>query len=95
MQVLAGAIEWVDNPYMLVIADRPAFFAKKCVLRVKAFNFPYNFCFAGFVYFTDVIMAGFAFNGNGVHVLHLPAHNFGGGVGGFDSHIEYRMRHVR
>ena len=65
------------------------------MVRVKTFNFPYNFRFAGFVHFTDVVVTGFAFNRNGVHVLHLAAHDFAGSVGGFDSHIEYRMRHVR
>jgi hypothetical protein len=65
------------------------------MIGVKALNFPYNFRFTGAVYFADVVVPGFTFNGNGVHVLHLAAHDVTGGVGSFDSDIEYRMRHVR
>ena len=62
---------------------------------VIALNIPYNFCFAGTVYFADVIVPGFSFHGNGVDVLHLAAHDVPGSVGSFDCDIEYRMRHVR
>ena len=95
MQIVAGAVKRIDDPDTVVIAGFAAFLAQKSVIGVKTFNFPYNFCFAGAVYFANVVVPVFAFNGNGIHVLHLAAHDVPGGVGSFDSDIEYRMRHVR
>ena len=63
------------------------------MIRVEAFNFPYNFCLAGPIHVTDIIMACFQVYRDGVHVPELAAHDFAGRVGGFDGYIYYRMRH--
>lgn len=95
MQVVAGAVQGIDDPDAVVVPGFATFFTQKGMIGVIALNFPYNFRFTGTVHFADVIMPGLAFNGNGVHVLYLAAHDIAGSVGGFDSDIEYRMRHVR
>jgi hypothetical protein len=48
------------------------------VVRVEAFNLPYNFRLAGVVHFTDVIVTGFMDDGDGIHLLKMTAHNFAG-----------------
>jgi hypothetical protein len=63
------------------------------MIRVKALNFPYNFCFTGPVHVRDVIVARFQVDGDGVYMPELAAHDFAGRVGGFDCYIYYRMRH--
>ena len=95
MQVVAGTVQGIDHPDMVVVTGFATFLTQKSVIGVITLNFPYNFRFTGTVHFADVVVPGFAFNWNGVHVLHLAAHDITSGVGSFDSDIEYRMGHVR
>ena len=95
VQVIAGAVQRVDDPDVFVISGFTAFFAQKSVIRVITLNFPYNFRFASLVHFTDVVVTGLALERNGVHVMDLLAHYFAGGVSGFNRYIQYRMSHVR
>ena len=95
VQEIAGAVQWVDDPHRFAVSGSARFLAVEGMIRVETLNFPYNFRFAGTVYVADVVVPGFTFNGNGIHVLHLAAHDVSGSVGSFNSDIEYRMRHVR
>ncbi len=64
------------------------------MIRVVALDIPYNFLFTGLVHLGDVVVAGFSFKWNGVHVLYLAAHDIGCRVGGFNGDIEYRVHDV-
>jgi len=94
VQVVAGAVQRIDHPDRVAVAGLAPFLAQKGVIGVVALNFPYNFCFAGLVDFADVVVAGLTFYRNGVHVLHLAAHDVPRNVGGSDGNIEYRMHDV-
>ena len=63
------------------------FFTQKCVIRVEALNFPYNFCLAGPVHVTDIVMTCLLVEWDGVHVLHLAAHDFAGRMGSLDGNV--------
>jgi len=93
VQIIAGAVQGVDDPYCFMLPGSAAFLAQKRMIGVVALNLPYNFCFACPVHTTHIVVACFALDRNGFHVLHLAAHDFAGRVGGFDCDIQYRMGH--
>jgi len=64
MQVIAGAIEWINDPDMIAFTFRPVLLSEDRVIRVIALDFTYNLLFAGFVNFGDIVMPGLACNGN-------------------------------
>lgn len=57
------------------------------MIRVETLNLPYNFCLAGPIDVTDIIVTRFAVDRNGVDVPELAAHDITGCVGGLDSYI--------
>jgi hypothetical protein len=57
------------------------------MVRVEAFNLPYNFRLAGAIDFTDIVMPRLALNWNGIYLLKMAAHDFTGRMGGANRNV--------
>lgn len=68
MQIVAGPVQGIDDPNNIPFAGSSTFLAQKGMIREEALNFPYNLGLTHAVNFGDIVMPGFAENGDALHL---------------------------
>lgn len=91
MQEIGGAIERIDDPDGVALADTPAFLCQKGVGRVVLADDLDDLGLSRMIDFADEVVAPFRGDRQGFEAVETADDDFAGGAGGADGDIEKRL----